>query len=149
MSGEAQTTPTPPAADEWAQALAEQANTGAEVAKPVAGQRREKPDDYARATLNSLNDEGTDGSHQDGLEGILEIPVTLAMEVGKTQINIRRLLQLTEGSVVELDRLAGESLDVLVNRTLVAHGEVVMVNEKFGLRLTDVVSAQERLKKLR
>jgi flagellar motor switch protein FliN/FliY len=71
------------------------------------------------------------------------------MEVGSTQIPIRNLLKLKQGSVIELDRLAGEPLDVLVNGTLIAHGEVVMVNEKFGIRLTDVVSQQERIKQLR
>ena len=80
---------------------------------------------------------------------ILEIPVTIAMEIGRTQISIRNLLQLNQGSVVELDRLAGEPMDVLVNGTLVAHGEVVVVNEKFGIRLTDVVSPADRVKKLK
>ena len=82
------------------------------------------------------------------LDGVLDIPVTLSVEIGQTSLSIRNLLQLNQGSVVELDRLAGEALDVLVNGTLVAHGEVVVVNEKFGIRLTDVVSAQERVKKL-
>ncbi|WP_443697653.1 flagellar motor switch protein FliN, partial [Pseudomonas sp.] len=76
-------------------------------------------------------------------------PVSISMEVGSTDINIRNLLQLNQGSVIELDRLAGEPLDVLVNGTLIAHGEVVVVNEKFGIRLTDVISPSERIKKLR
>lgn len=80
---------------------------------------------------------------------ILDIPVSISMEVGSTEISIRNLLQLNQGSVVELDRLAGEPLDVLVNGTLIAHGEVVVVNEKFGIRLTDVISPTERIKKLR
>eukprot|EP00163_Fabomonas_tropica_P027080 TRINITY_DN5125_c0_g4_i1.p4 TRINITY_DN5125_c0_g4~~TRINITY_DN5125_c0_g4_i1.p4 ORF type:complete len:170 (-),score=52.12 TRINITY_DN5125_c0_g4_i1:931-1440(-) len=82
------------------------------------------------------------------LDVILDIPVTISMEVGNTQIPIRNLLQLNQGSVIELDRLAGEPLDVLVNGTLIAHGEVVMVNEKFGIRLTDVISPGERIKRL-
>src|SRR5512139_1083267 len=82
------------------------------------------------------------------LEMILDIPVRLSMEVGNTQISIRDLLQLGQGSVIELDRLAGEPLDVLVNGTLIAHGEVVVVNEKFGIRMTDVISPSERIKKL-
>ena len=82
------------------------------------------------------------------LDVILDVPVTLAMEIGRTKINIRNLLQLNQGSVVELDRLAGEPLDVLVNGTLVAHGEVVVINEKFGIRLTDVISVSERVKRL-
>jgi flagellar motor switch protein FliN len=82
------------------------------------------------------------------LDVILDVPVTLSMEIGRTQINIRNLLQLNQGSVVELDRFAGEPLDVLVNGTLVAHGEVVVINEKFGIRLTDVISVSERVKRL-
>ncbi|WP_266171324.1 flagellar motor switch protein FliN [Dyella subtropica] len=83
------------------------------------------------------------------LDLILDVPVTLAMEVGRTRISIRNLLQLNQGSVVELDRAAGEPLDVFVNGTLVAHGEVVVINEKFGIRLTDVISPAERVRKLR
>lgn len=82
------------------------------------------------------------------LDNILEIPVMLTVEIGSTKVAIRNLLQLNQGSVVELDRLAGEPLDVLVNGTLIAHGEVVVVNEKFGIRLTDVISAHERVRKL-
>jgi flagellar motor switch protein FliN len=89
------------------------------------------------------------GSSEDlNLDVILDVPVTLSMEIGRTQINIRNLLQLNQGSVVELDRFAGEPLDVLVNGTLVAHGEVVVINEKFGIRLTDVISVSERVKRL-
>lgn len=83
------------------------------------------------------------------LDVILDVPVTMAMEVGRTKISIRNLLQLNQGSVVELDRAAGEPLDVFVNGTLVAHGEVVVINEKFGIRLTDVISPAERVRKLR
>lgn len=82
------------------------------------------------------------------MDVILDIPVQLAMEVGSTSISIRNLLQLNKGSVIELDRLAGEPLDVLVNGTLIAHGEVVVVNDKFGIRMTDVISPSERIKKL-
>jgi flagellar motor switch protein FliN/FliY len=83
------------------------------------------------------------------LEVILDVPVTLSMEVGRTRIPIRNLLQLNQGSVVELDRAAGEPLDVFVNGTLIAHGEVVVVNDKFGIRLTDVISPAERIRKLK
>lgn len=83
------------------------------------------------------------------LDTIMDIPVTISMEVGRSKISIRNLLQLNQGSVVELDRIAGESLDVMVNGTLIAHGEVVVVNDKFGIRLTDVISQTERIKKLR
>jgi flagellar motor switch protein FliN len=83
------------------------------------------------------------------LDVVLDIPVTLSMEVGRSRISIRNLLQLNQGSVVELDRATGEPFDVYVNGTLVAHGEVVVVNEKFGIRLTDVISPAERIRKLK
>ena len=83
------------------------------------------------------------------LDAILDIPVTISMEVGRSNISIRNLLQLNQGSVVELDRVAGEALDVMVNGTLIAHGEVVVVNDKFGIRLTDVISQVERIRKLK
>jgi flagellar motor switch protein FliN/FliY len=89
------------------------------------------------------------GDEKRKLDAILDIPVTISMEVGRSNISIRNLLQLNHGSVVELDLFAGESLDVLVNGTLIAHGEVVVVNDKFGIRLTDVVSQVERIKKLK
>ena len=82
------------------------------------------------------------------MDVIMEIPVVISMEVGKTNISIRNLLKLSQGSVVELDRFAGDPLDVYVNGTLIAHGEVVVVNEKFGIRLTDVIRTAERIKKL-
>lgn len=84
-----------------------------------------------------------------GFDLILDIPVSVSMEVGRTNISIRKLLQLTQGSIIELDRLAGEPLDVMVNGTLIAHGEVVVVNEKFGIRLTDIMSQAERIQKLK
>jgi flagellar motor switch protein FliN/FliY len=83
------------------------------------------------------------------LDVILDVPVQLSLEVGRTRLPIRSLLQLNQGSVVELERTSGEPLDVFVNGTLVAHGEVVVVNEKFGIRLTDVVSPAERIRKLK
>jgi flagellar motor switch protein FliN/FliY len=83
------------------------------------------------------------------LESLMDIPVTISMEVGRSEITIRNLLQLNQGSVVELERLAGEPLDVLVNGMLLAHGEVVVVNDKFGIRLTDVISLTERIKKIK
>jgi flagellar motor switch protein FliN/FliY len=89
------------------------------------------------------------GEEKRRLDSILDIPVTISMEVGRSNISIRNLLQLNQGSVVELDRVAGEALDVLVNGTLIAHGEVVVVNDKFGIRLTDVISQIERIKKLK
>lgn len=82
------------------------------------------------------------------MDVILDIPVTISMEIGRTRISIRNLLQLNQGSVVELDRFEGEPMDILVNGTLIAHGEVVVVNDKFGIRLTDVISPSERVRKL-
>ena len=130
-------------ADEWAAAL-EQQDTDEDMPGAVAAPL----DDLmaqADAAPSSMPVAGADNPN---LDVILDIPVTLTMEVGSTQINIRNLLQLNQGSVIELDRLAGEPLDVLVNGTLIAHGEVVVVNEKFGIRLTDVISPTERIKKL-
>jgi flagellar motor switch protein FliN len=101
-----------------------------------------------RAAFQNLQPSPTQGGEAN-LDAVLDIPVTISMEIGRTKISIRNLLQLNQGSVVELDRLAGEPLDVLVNGTLIAHGEVVVVNDKYGIRLTDVVSAAERVKKLR
>lgn len=82
------------------------------------------------------------------MDMIMDIPVTVSVEIGRTKLNIRNLLQLQQGSIVELDRLAGEPLDIYVNKTLVAHGEVVVVNDKFGVRITDVISKTERVKRL-
>jgi len=108
------------------------------------------PAEARSAELHELTEEGGPGAGRDvNLEVILDVPVTLSMEVGRTRIPIRNLLQLNQGSVVELERAAGEPLDVFVNGTLVAHGEVVVVNERFGIRLTDVISPAERLRKLR
>ncbi|MEQ5834355.1 flagellar motor switch protein FliN [Marinobacter sp. NFXS9] len=123
--------------DEWAAAMAEAGASEEDVkAAPMEEFGQE----------SAISETGT-GPAPD-LDVILDIPVTISMEVGNTQIPIRNLLQLNQGSVIELDRLAGEPLDVLVNGTLIAHGEVVMVNEKFGIRLTDVISPGERIKRL-
>ncbi|GAP76117.1 MULTISPECIES: flagellar motor switch protein FliN [Pseudoalteromonas] len=126
--------------DEWAAALAE-----AEEGEQGGG------DDAQVAELDELSEERDEVTPEEKrkLDTILDIPVTISMEVGRSKINIRNLLQLNQGSVVELDRVAGEPLDVLVNGTLIAHGEVVVVNDKFGIRLTDVISQVERIKKLR
>jgi len=103
------------------------------------------------APVNDLQ-AGSTGAATGGdinLDVVLDIPVTLSMEVGRSRISIRNLLQLNQGSVVELERATGEPLDVYVNGTLVAHGEVVVINEKFGIRLTDVISPAERIRKLK
>lgn len=104
---------------------------------------------YEKAEFAELGQAAAANGNEVNLEVLLDVPVTLAMEVGRTRLSIRNLLQLNQGSVVELDRTAGEPLDVFVNGTLVAHGEVVVINEKFGIRLTDVISPAERVRKLR
>ena len=140
-------------ADEWAAALEETGDVGqADIDALLAADAATKPSS-SRLPMEEFG--SVPRSNQpvtlDGpnLDVILDIPVSISMEVGSTDINIRNLLQLNQGSVIELDRLAGEPLDVLVNGTLIAHGEVVVVNEKFGIRLTDVISPSERIKKLR
>ncbi|KTD46147.1 flagellar motor switch protein FliN [Legionella quinlivanii] len=96
-----------------------------------------------------LTQDATGNTENEKMEMILDIPVTVTVEIGRTKMSIRNLLQLNQGGIVALDRMAGEPLDVLVNGTLVAHGEVVVVNDKFGVRLTDIVSKAERIKRLR
>ena len=141
-------------ADEWAAALEESApEAGAEAEEdPWAAALEEQADSEAEAAPVTQLDDDAKPPRQDidiDLDMVLDIPVTISMEIGRTKINVRNLLQLSQGSVVELDRLAGEPMDVLVNDTLIAHGEVVVVNDKFGIRLTDVISAEERIKKLK
>ncbi len=126
-------------ADEWAAAMEESGDVPSEDEPEAQVAPLEQFDSTSSGDFNEDNP---------NLDVILDIPVTISMEVGATQIPIRNLLQLNQGSVIELDRLAGEPLDVLVNGRLIAHGEVVMVNEKFGIRLTDVVSQQERVQRL-
>jgi len=125
--------------DPWADALNEQAESEAADAQPAAENA---------ASFDELTDSSVAGSDVN-LDVVLDIPVNLSMEIGRTKISIRNLLQLNQGSVVELERLAGEPMDVLVNGTLIARGEVVVVNEKFGIRLTDIISPAERVKKLK
>lgn len=137
--------------DDWAAAMAEQgdAETPAETAAVVT-EPAPKNDNYEKAEFDDLVAQPVaNRSGDNNLDVILDIPVTLSMEVGRTEITINNLLQLSQGSVVELDRLAGEAMDVMVNGTLIAHGEVVVVDEKFGIRLTDVISPTERIKKLK
>jgi flagellar motor switch protein FliN/FliY len=121
-------------ADDWGAALAEQA----------AG--RAQPAEAGRLFQN-LSAGGAQPVQHD-IEMILDIPVQLTVELGRTKIPIRHILQLAQGSVIELDGLAGEPMDVLVNGCLIAQGEVVVVNDKFGIRLTDIITPSERLRKL-
>ncbi|PLY15076.1 MAG: flagellar motor switch protein FliN [Sedimenticola sp.] len=128
-------------ADEWAAALDQQSET------ETAGKGKSSGVKAESATFKELNADSPKQSDV-SLDAILDVPVTISMEIGRTQINIRNLLQLNQGSVVELDRLAGEPMDVMVNGTLIAQGEVVVVNEKFGIRLTDIISPADRVKRL-
>jgi len=144
------------AADDWAAAMAEQAETEAAGGDAEAdwgaalAEQAEVEAGVAQAPMPDLQpEEGGMRMEDVNLDVILDIPVNISMQVGSTKISIRNLLKLNQGSVVELDRLAGEPLDVIVNGTLIAHGEVVVVNEKYGIRLTDVISAQERIQKLK
>lgn len=140
--------------DEWAEAMSEQANSdGGDEWDAAFAEEKAGKGIVSQPELQQLQEGGGDPQNitieDANLDVILDIPVTISMEVGKTKISIRNLLKLNQGSVVELDRLAGEPLDVLVNGTLIAHGEVVVVNEKYGIRLTDVISAAERIQKLK
>lgn len=121
--------------DPWASALSEQAEA--------------TEDEVSQASLDELQEGRGGGADKVDLDVLMDIPVTLQLEIGRATVSIRNLLSYTQGSVIEMDRLAGEPLDLLVNGTLIAHGEVVVINDKFGVRLTDVVSPQERIKKLK
>lgn len=125
--------------DDWAAAMAEQASTDAPAAASSAA---------AANIFPSFSEPSASGGMMNELDMILDIPVQITVELGRTKITIKNLLQLAHGSVVELDGLAGEPLDVLVNGTLIAQGEVVVVNDKFGIRLTDVVTPSERLRRV-
>jgi len=131
-------------ADEWSEAL-----EGQKQGEDAKANEATAEDATESAQFQELEaDAGAGESADVSLDAILDVPVTISMEIGRTSINIRNLLQLNQGSVVELNRLAGEPMDVLVNGTLIAQGEVVVVNEKFGIRLTDVISPSERVKRL-
>lgn len=115
---------------DWAEALSEQQQSQAQA-----------------SVFKDLTEDYIQNNHPN-IDFILDIPVQLTVELGRTKIAIKNLLQLSQGSVIELDGLAGEPMDVLVNGCLIAHGEVVVVNEKFGIRLTDIASPAERIKRL-
>ncbi|MES2070392.1 MAG: flagellar motor switch protein FliN [Pseudomonadota bacterium] len=125
--------------DDWGAAIAEQAKAEAAIAAPPA----------ASATIfKEFSGQSSKTETHNDIDFILDIPVQLTVELGRTKIAIKNLLQLAQGSVVELDGLAGEPMDVLVNGCLIAQGEVVVVNDKFGIRLTDIVTPAERIRKL-
>jgi flagellar motor switch protein FliN/FliY len=136
---------TPISEDDWGAAIAEQEKADATAAANAAA-------NFAPAASTAKFQEFSGKSspvetHND-IDFILDIPVQLTVELGRTKIAIKNLLQLAQGSVVELDGLAGEPMDVLVNGCLIAQGEVVVVNDKFGIRLTDIVTPAERIRKL-
>lgn len=144
--------------DDWAAAMQEQAHAEASVGNDAEAQRvaaelgsaSESPY-QAQPASKLFEDFGSAGgkpSSMNDFDMILDIPVQLTVELGRTKLTIRSLLQLAHGSVVELDGLAGEPMDVLVNGTLIAQGEVVVVNEKFGIRLTDIITPAERMRKI-
>ncbi|AOJ20295.1 flagellar motor switch protein FliN [Burkholderia cenocepacia] len=124
-----------PGMDDWAAALAEQNEQPVPAGATSAG------------VFQPLSKAAASSTHND-IEMILDIPVKMTVELGRTKIAIRNLLQLAQGSVVELDGMAGEPMDVLVNGCLIAQGEVVVVNDKFGIRLTDIITPAERIRKL-
>lgn len=129
------------AEDDWGAAMAEQAVAETEAAAL-------KPQPASASVFKEFSNKGTQGETHNDLDFILDIPVQLTVELGRTKIAIKNLLQLAQGSVVELDGMAGEPMDVLVNGCLIAQGEVVVVNDKFGIRLTDIITPAERIRKL-
>ena len=124
-------------ADDWGAALSEQGQAEALQAKPATAD-----------VFQDFSERSTKSSTTHDIEFILDIPVQLTVELGRTKIAIKNLLQLAQGSVIELNGLAGEPMDGLVNGCLIAQGEVVVVNDKFGIRLTDITSPAERIRKL-
>lgn len=125
--------------DDWGAAIAEQAKAEAEAAQAQTA---------TAAVFKDFSSQGNKTETHNDIDFILDIPVQLTVELGRTKIAIKNLLQLAQGSVVELDGLAGEPMDVLVNGCLIAQGEVVVVNDKFGIRLTDIITPSERIRKL-
>lgn len=130
-------------AAEWAAALDQSKTSGNEVASEVSA----PADSIAPAAFANFTSSAVSGAGND-LNMILDIPVQLTVELGRTRIPIKHILQLAQGSVVELETMAGEPMDVLVNGYLIAQGEVVVVNDKFGIRLTDIVTPSERMRRL-
>ena len=134
-------------ADDWAAAMAEQVPAGGAPAADAAGGQSTQV--AAAPIFEQFSAGGAKAGAHNDIDMILDIPVQLTVELGRTKIAIKNLLQLAQGSVVELEGLAGEPMDVLVNGCLIAQGEVVVVNDKFGIRLTDIITPSERLRKLK
>lgn len=132
--------------DDWAAALSEQVNV--ESTDAAKSENTEAITELSTDIFKELTQSNTDDADHTDIEFILDIPVQLTVELGRTKITIKNLVQLTQGSVIELNGLAGEPLDVLVNGCLIAHGEVVVVNDKFGIRLIDIANPAERLQRI-
>ena len=132
--------------DDWAAALNEQ--NAASADPEVSSAPAQEPRVANPAVFEQFDGSSARAPTRNDIDLVLDIPVQLSVELGRTKLPIRNLLQLAQGSVVELDGLAGEPMDVLVNGCLIAQGEVVVVNEKFGIRLTDVITPSERIKRL-
>ncbi|MDC8759314.1 flagellar motor switch protein FliN [Janthinobacterium fluminis] len=135
------------AEDDWGAAIAEQAKAEAEALQNQAN-TASVASAASAAVFKDFSKQGSKSETHNDIDFILDIPVQLTVELGRTKIAIKNLLQLAQGSVVELDGLAGEPMDVLVNGCLIAQGEVVVVNDKFGIRLTDIITPSERIRKL-
>ena len=133
------------AEDDWGAAIAEQAKAEAEA---LQNQAANTASAASAAVFKDFSKQASKSETHNDIDFILDIPVQLTVELGRTKIAIKNLLQLAQGSVVELDGLAGEPMDVLVNGCLIAQGEVVVVNDKFGIRLTDIITPSERIRKL-
>ncbi len=136
-------------ADDWAAAMAEQTasdSNGSPLAS--AGSTVSGAQAATASVFQELSRDNVSHSARHDIDMILDIPVQMTVELGRTKIAIKNLLQLAQGSVVELDGMAGEPMDVLVNGCLIAQGEVVVVNDKFGIRLTDIITPSERIRKL-
>ena len=143
MSEDSKDDPAADMADDWGSALAEQAQATAPAAPPAA-----VPEQAGERVFQPLQGDARAGIAQGDIDRILDVPVQLTAELGRTRITLKNLLQLSQGSVVELDGLAGGPMDVFINGYLIAQGEVVVVNEKYGIRLTDIITPSERIQKL-
>ena len=131
--------------DDWGSALAEQAQSTAPAAAPAAAA---PPAAAGERVFQPLQGNAAFEIARGDIDRVLDVPVQLTTELGRTRITIKSLLQLSQGSVVELDGLAGQPMDVFINGYLIAQGEVVVVNDKFGIRLTDIITPSERMQKL-
>lgn len=144
--GDAQSEETP--VDDWAAAMAEQEAETKNQSNSESSSSILNTQSASTSVFQEFSKESTDNNTRHDIDLILDIPVQMTVELGRTKIAIKNLLQLAQGSVVELDGMAGEPMDVLVNGCLIAQGEVVVVNDKFGIRLTDIITPSERIRKL-